>query len=133
MPYFFVLNHQKINAFSALNYVLKRKQDKRSHFQHTKIQEQSLDYFSQFFFCHFFLISNSILPIIFINKRLRFSYPFRMPPFLFDLMRLLNLLKAFTVFFIDGSFCCWGYLYLIHHYFDLFYNIYNKVNELNQR
>ena len=48
-------------------------------------------------------------------------------------------LKAFIIIFIDGISCCFlvlsnqENLYSIHHDLELFFNIYNTINEHNRR
>ena len=49
-----------------------------------------------------------------------------------------SILKLFIIFFIDGSFCCSRFSnqenrYMIHLDSDFFYEIYDTINEHNQR
>ena len=50
-----------------------------------------------------------------------------------------SILKAFIIFFIDRIMSLFCYLsnqenlYMIHHYLDFFYDIYNTINGHNQR
>ena len=57
--------------------------------------------------------------------------------FLHDLTQLLQGIE--NIFFIDGIYCCFFVflsnqenLYMIHHDWDLYYDIYNTINEYNQ-
>ena len=60
--------------------------------------------------------------------------------FLISLCDCYSILKTFVIFFVDGIYCwCFCFLssqenlYMIHHDWDLFYDIDNTITEHNQR
>ena len=74
--------------------------------------------------------------VLFIYKRFDFCYSLQMFSYFFIIWRnCYNILKAFIFCFIDRIYCCFfvfypiSRIYMIHQNWDLFYEIYNTINE----
>ena len=91
-----------------------------------------LFYFFQTFSNHPFLMKIYFFVVIFIYKGSIFVILFRFFSYFFHyLTQLSSVSKAFIILFIDGIYFCFFNFYqirspyMIHHYLDLFYEIYN--------
>ena len=97
--------------------------------------------FLKYFPIIFFRWKIFLFPVIFTSKRFNFVCSLWIFFYFFMIWRdCYSVLKTFVIFFIDEIYCCFfcflsnqENLHMIHRNSDLFYDIYNTINEDNGR